>query len=569
MIATPPNRPASWTERDPDSFDVMAMLEHIWEAVRVHKWIVVASVLIALASAVLYIKIWPPVYTTKALIMAESEEDLARDEFYVNWNIFRKDDPRTELQLLKSGPVLNEVIDREALTFDDVHHPLPSQLKYFWESSWVGTQYISLKESVFPPAENPYVTDDDKDRGKILDDLAASVQIFPLGESNAGEVRVVGPSPRVADIANTLLEIYMSQRLERFREEAGLALETLLNEESLTRTELVRTEMERAQYLDDNNLDIAMQRELNRIEQLSAYEVDIVKTNESIASVEASLDEIDLQLAGESDSRMLSRVEELNALRQTTKFERLSLDIALARAVGKYREDSPEVADIRANITRLDELLADEPEYVESTRTLGTNALRDQLRMHRSGLLSQLASSHAGRAILEVKVAEIETRIRELPELQLQLNEFDRQLGLLQERYQVLSLKRAQAEVSLSTAEAAMPALRVIAPARYPGSKSWPTMKIVLPAAFLIGLGLGVLGAVVRHHLAARVSASELQRSPEQIPVVASVRVPTRGVPMVVGVRGASEFMANAHGSESVPNGATHINGNSEDESGH
>ena len=557
MIASNSSRPGPHAERDPDAFDIMAMLAQVWEAVRVYKWIVVATAVLALVAAGLYVWIWPPIYKASALIMAEKEEDLARDEFYVNWNIFRKDDPRTELQLLKSGPVLNEVIERENLTFDDVYHPITSQLKHFWETSWVGTKYTELKESVFPPGENPYVTGDDQDRGKIIDDLAASVQVIPLGESNVGEVRVKGPSPRVADYANTLLDVYMEQRRQRFREEADRALSTLIEEERATRQEVHEVETQRAEFLLENDIDFALQRDLNRGEQLATLEVDAVKVRQAIASAEAALAEIDRQLQQESETEVLSTVEEINGLRQTAEAERVALELTLARALGQYREDSPEIADIMEDLDRISGVAADKAEYVEASRTTGVNNIYQNLLSRRSNLRSSLASSKAGLGVLEDRMAQIESRFQVLPKLQITLNEFDRRLGLLQERHQVVALKRAQAEVSLATVESAMPAFRVMADARYPGSKSWPSLKIVLPAALMIGVGLGVFAAVVRHHLAGRVRASELARSPEQAPVMASLRIPTRGSPVAVYPRATSDIELRGGSGEPATNGAS------------
>jgi uncharacterized protein involved in exopolysaccharide biosynthesis len=477
------------------------------------------------------------VYVAKALIMVESDEDLARDEFYVNWNIFRKDDARSELQLLKSGPVLNRVIEDQQLTYDDVYHPLTSQLKYFWETSWVGVKYKQAKEAVFPQPENPYVTDGDMDRGKILDDLASSVQIIPIGESNIGEVQMKGPSPRVADVTNAMLETYLATRIDRFSEEAKRALTTLTREEELTRTELIATEQERAAFLNDNDIDFALQSDLNRLEQLATLEVDLVAKREAIAASKAALTEIDRQLESEPTDRIISTIDEINTLRQAAQMQRVSQEIALAAALGRYRDDAPEVTEIRDQIARLDAIIGDDPEYIESGRTTGINAIREDLLARRSGLLATLASTNASFSVINERVDELKARIRILPQIQLGLSGIDRRMGLLQERYQVLALKRAQAEVSLATAESAMPALRVMAPARYPGSKSWPTLKLVLPAALALGLGLGVFAAVIRHHVAGRVRVADLARTHEDIPIIASVRVPTRGRPVMIEPR--------------------------------
>jgi len=103
-----------------DMFDFASILNTIVNAVILHRVLVAITVVVVLLAAAVYQYAWPPVYTAEAVIMVERQEDAERDSFYKEWNLFRKNDARTEIELMKSGTVLTRLIAKEQLRYDDV-----------------------------------------------------------------------------------------------------------------------------------------------------------------------------------------------------------------------------------------------------------------------------------------------------------------------------------------------------------------------------------------------------------------------------------------------------------------
>src|SRR5215831_14588901 len=91
--------------RDPDMFDVRGSLRSLVDATRQHKLLVVLCCAAALAVAVGYAIVFPPIYVAEARVLVEKVVDNSRDAFYVDFDVFRKDDPRTEMELMKSAPL--------------------------------------------------------------------------------------------------------------------------------------------------------------------------------------------------------------------------------------------------------------------------------------------------------------------------------------------------------------------------------------------------------------------------------------------------------------------------------
>jgi uncharacterized protein involved in exopolysaccharide biosynthesis len=89
-----------------DSFDVRSSLRSISAAVRHNKGLVLITCVVTLLLVTLYVYVWPPIYKAEATVMAEPDYDYQRDTFYTGWDVFRKDEARTEVELMTSGPVL-------------------------------------------------------------------------------------------------------------------------------------------------------------------------------------------------------------------------------------------------------------------------------------------------------------------------------------------------------------------------------------------------------------------------------------------------------------------------------
>src|SRR5262245_38248299 len=206
---------------DADMFDLRGFLRIVNGAVRHHKLIVLSTCLITLIAVTWYAFVWPPIYRVEAQLAAEREADPARDTFYSNWQVFRKEDPRDEVVLFTAGTVLRDVIKKNNLTYDDIYHPFLSHAGYLWEKSWLGRTYKSLKDRIAP--ESDPTDPAEKEFGRIMDDMKAGIRISAVGDTHIATLEVSGPNRRVADIANSLIDSYLEYRLARHREEAESA----------------------------------------------------------------------------------------------------------------------------------------------------------------------------------------------------------------------------------------------------------------------------------------------------------------------------------------------------------
>ena len=520
--------------REPDMFDVSGSLRRIVQTVRSHEWMVLLALLVTVGLVTLYVIFWPPVYEATVLMMVERESDPSRDSFYHGWNVFRKDDARTEIELLTAGPVLREVIETEGLGYDDVYHSFFAHAAYLWERSLIGRKYRQIKDWFNPPDTANLPTPEQMALGRSIIGLRDGVSIKPIGESYAGRLTVRGPSRRVAEVANRLMDVYLAHRAIRYGSEAQKSHHILTQQVELSAQELHDLEQRRVVFCEENGMAFDFQKESLEVEKLTELETNISTQRTIIAAQSASLAEVEKQLETEPPSRTTSTAFGLNAVREATKLKRLELQTTLIHALNRYRDDSPEVQEIKANLAKLEAMVVEAPEMVGAGTTEGINVVRQELIVKRNTLGADLEGARASLAVLAETAANLRSRLAAVPAKRAWLADLDRRHTLVEVTYQQLVEKQIQSSVSLATARAAISSMRIIEYASPPARKSWPQNKILFPSALVMGLVLGIGGALTRSYTSGRVYRERVEKDGSPMPVYGRISVATRGHPVIV-----------------------------------
>ncbi|MCG8428773.1 MAG: Wzz/FepE/Etk N-terminal domain-containing protein [Chromatiales bacterium] len=533
-------------ESSVDIFDFSGALTVIVDAVRYHKLVIAMVTLMVLSLALLYHWAWPPTYKAEAVITVEPTTDAQRDEFYKEWNLFRKPDGRTEIELMTSSTVLKEVIKRQSLRYEDVYHPFFAQISYFWKKSWLGKKYKDFKGWLFGESELDKLTPEEKELALTVRDLRSGFSVQIAGDVLAATVYAKGPSPKIADITNTFLDVYQEWRTEQQLTEAKQALQTLDGQMLKQQQELDRISAERVDFLNRHQLVFDFSKETQEVEELVKLESDIAETEIHISNLRASLAEIDLQLQSEPSVKVINKVDELNTVREAARIKHIEAEAELIKQRIRYKEDSPEVAEIKTNLASLQHLIDGSPEQLAKSTQHGLNTVRESLLAKRSNTRTELAGLEAAVVKMHKLAEEMRARHQAVPQLTEQLRDLDRAYQVAQEVYALLSTKRAQAAVSVSVATNATSSYRVVDYAARPASKSWPKARYLYPLALIFGLVLGVFSAVVKNILNGRVYSRHLIDGVAEYPLHATLA-------MNVAKRGEGAFrVLYAKGAESV-----------------
>ncbi len=487
-----PHRPEA------DAFDLRKSWERIKLSVRGHTRLIGYTCLCSVALVLVYIILWPPVYQADVAVIAESKDDRQREEFYSYWNTFRQNSLPDEVAMMTSRPVLEEVVDKLGLTYNDVYHPFLSHAAYLWETSWVGRGYHKVKYFFFPRPKSPYAaTPEEIDRARILRDFKEGVALVPVAGTDEGDLIVRGPSPRVAQIANTLVDSYLEQRQQSFIAEAQAAHDSLAQVVIQAKAELDATEAKIQNYDTQNTMLLALEKDRVEVSQWLEKRAEVVELQATLASTQRELSEVDRQLGAENSEIVSSRIYARNPIKSTLEEHLSQLELDLAATKLKFQPDSPEVADVQRQIDSVTKMIGNESDNQEQQRSMALSTNFEELRQRRNLLASQEEGTRARLAVEQAAEAALDQRVTASPERVKVSEDMAREQEVAQKKYMALQDKLMVSAVSLATIRSAPPAMRVVGRAFPPDSAEWPKPKLFLAAAVAFGALTGTLLALM------------------------------------------------------------------------
>ena len=476
-----------------DSFELRVTLGNLRQAVQTRFWVVVATTLIATSIVIGYILVWPATYEVEVMIAAESEKDAQRSSFYSGWSVFRREGLVDEGALMTSLPVLKETVRRLDLKYEDVYHPFLSYATHLWTESWIGKTYRKAKGWIFPKKPNPYEpTPQEIEQYKVLADFRKGVGVDQVRDANIGLLVVKASSPRAAEIANTLVDVYFEQRRARQVAEAQAAHDSLAAEVARVQEELAAIDQGVVRFRRDNGILLQFEKEKVEVGQYQGLRLAVAEIEANIAAKEDMLRSIEKNLAAEGTAIDRDRVFKDTAIQdRVTK-----LEAQLAQVKQLFQPDSREVREIEEQI-RIAMAGIDKGGTTIVRNTARVGEAYELLRARRVDLAAQLAGDRASLAEKRKELARMSASVGRLPEKIRVSTEFDRMVAVTESKLRVLYEKLAIATVSLATVKTAPQALRVVEYAAPPEKPVWPQTKLIVPAAVLFGLVLGVMAALV------------------------------------------------------------------------
>lgn len=477
-----------------DTFQLRVSLGNIAQAVVARKWVVLCTTLLTTALVVAYIWIWPPTYQVEVMIAADSDKDAQRNSFYNGWNVFRQEALADEAALMTSAPVLKEAVRRLDLKYADVYHPFLSYVTYLWGESWVGKTYRKVKYWIFPKQPGPYEPSPEEiERYKVISDFKDGVKVEQVKDANVGLLVVKASSQRVAEIANTVVNVYLEQRRDRQVREAQQAYASLTEEVEKGQREIEALDSEVAKFRAANGLLLQFEKDKVQIGQFQVQRQAVADLQAHIAESEDTLRSIDRNLAVEGQF-----MDSAHVFKDAAAQDRLTkLEMQLAQTKQLFQPTSPEVRDIEEQIKIASANLDGKRSSVIVRNAARVGDSYEQLRARKIAIESQLAGDRAALGKKNEELERMRGLIAVIPEKMKVNHDFERRQAVLEGKLQILYEKLTVATVSLATARSAPPALRVIEYATAPEKPVWPKTNLFLAAAVLVGLLLGVMVALL------------------------------------------------------------------------
>ncbi|WP_124542938.1 GumC family protein [Piscinibacter terrae] len=531
IVEAIPHRPEA------DSFQIQGAIDNIKQAVVGHKWVVLTCMLLTVVFVAVFVTVWPPTFEAEVMVAADSEKDVQRQAFYQGWNIFRRDGLTDEATLMTGPPVLKEVIKRLDLKYDDIYHPFASHAVHLWMNSTVGRNYRAFKDWLFGKKKGPYVlSEQDLERAKLLADFQSGVAVRQVGEASIGLLIVKGSSPRVAEIANKIVEVYLEQRRDRFVAEATQAHASLLLEAEKTQKEIDELDKEVKQFRADSGAVLLFEKDRVQIGQWFVLRSAVTDLEAQIAENQSSLAMINKQLEGEGSKLSSDRL-----FREEAAKDRLTkLEMQLAAMKQTFKPEAPEVKDIEEQIRVSMAALGDAKQASVVRNSQRISDSYEVLRAKKLSLESQLAGAQSSLKVKKTELENMRSMLDTIPSKMQTNHELERRQLFLESKYAGLNEKLTVAAVSMATARSAPAAMRVVEPAALPEQPVWPKTKLMIIVALVAGLGVGVLAALVLELVFVRVNRHRLAQRGDEAGLFAVVEQDEKFVASLYRMRGAA-----------------------------
>jgi uncharacterized protein involved in exopolysaccharide biosynthesis len=508
-----------------DSFDFRKSWMGVRHACGAHKLLILTTCVLTVGLVFAYIRIFPPIFVGQVELVGQSPKDHEREAFYDSWSVFRNDELADEVHMLTAPPILEEVIARLHLTDKDVHHTFFSYVGYLWTTSWVGRNYRALKNWVFPPVPGPFdPTPEQIDAARTLYDFKSGVQFERVMETDLGSLVVSGPSPRVGQIANAIVQVYFEDRQKRHVAEAQAAYDSLHDELMKTQEEVNQLEDRMRQYYSKNDLLLVFEKDKIDIGQAQALKVAIGDLTSGIAASTEILGDIEHDLDREAKEVVATRVTVVNPARDGLRDKVMALQIQRKLTMMNYRPDSPEVSDIDRQTAIISEQLKQTPQTVVQQTTTALSSHYEELRGKAAAVRAQLAGQRADLAAKRIVYDNLVAELRTIPEKMQMVHDMDREHNALEKKLEVIRDKMMIAAVSRATARTAYSSIQVVTPASAPGEAAWPKTKLLLLIAAVVGLVAGVMLVLLIDLFFGRVHRFRLASAGRDLPIYAIVQ---------------------------------------------
>ncbi len=516
-------RPAN----DLDDFDVRGALRQLISSTTAHKLLIVLCGLASAGLMQMYFKLYPPIFEAKVMVLAESDKDVVREEYYKLWSTFRKNDLDSDIELATAFPVVRKVVEKLNLKYDDVYHPPLAHTLYLWEQSWIGNKYRSIKEWFFPKKPDPYeLSPELRELARTVRDFRAGASLTPVPGSHVGNMLVRGPSPRVAEFANTLIDEFIAGRRLLFAEEAREAYGALAKENEKAQLDFKRASEAIEAFETRNALMLGFHKEEVLMGQWVELGLGIAQLEARLASQKKAIEVVVSELATEPEELDLSTTDQASEVKNEMRAQLFQLRNNLRQMRARMQEDSPEVRELKFLITETEQAIENEPDKRMHASTRAKNENHLLLRQSRQGLLKSMAGLKAELVSRKQTYDNIGVRLAALPKLKFESAMLQQDLNSTGTRHKLLRERLMMAEVSLATAKSAPSTFKIIDYAMAPGKPVWPKTKLFMAVAVLVGLLAGV-GLALFIDMVANVATRDRLAVRQDLPVFGTINLDT------------------------------------------
>lgn len=473
-----------------DSFD----LALYWRLALKHRLLILAVFVAALVIGVVVTLLTTPLYMASATLQIDREaarvlnvDDAAPRESMIQGEEFFQ----TQYGLLRSRSLAERVIEAQGLATSD---------------AFLNTMGETLPEAK-PGGSSDRAT---KRREMVLRTLQKNLGVSPVRGSRLVTVTYSSPDPTLsARIANAFAENFIQSNLDRKFDSSSYARQFLEDLISQTKTKLEDSERQLVDYATRQQIINVNDGSNNPGENQSLASNNLVALNGSLAQARAARVGAEEKWRQASSASLMTLPEVLeNAAIQRMSESRATLQSEYQQQSARYRPEFPEMLQLKAQIDELD------------------RQINSMARSIRDSIRGQYVVAANQERSLEGQVNGLKADVLDLRDRTIQYNILQREVdtsrtlydGLLQ-RYKEVGVTGGVTTNNISIVDLADP----------PSNPSSPKLLLNIALAMFLGLGLGVLAALVLEALDESLATPDDVEGKLGIPVLGAIPLLAKG----------------------------------------
>jgi len=481
-------------------FDLREVLSFVWR-----QWKFIAAVMgVVFLIGLVSLMRQTPLYTATSLVLLDRQREKAPGVEAILTDV-NLDFAMVESQMaiIRSSVFLRRVVDKERLVSDPEFGTRrgPPSPGFFASLRGLFSGGSAAEEAAPKPPEEPDEQPMPRDVLHSVEALKGAVSVARNGQGHVLAISVVSRDPaRAARLANAVADAFLVDKLDTRFEAAKRASAWLSDRLVDLRNQLRESEEAVAKFRAEHGLYQTGSVTLTQ-QQLSELNGKLVDARADVAQKKARVDLLtSIQARGGSLQNMpdLSNSGALPTLRQ----QAATLSQQEADLLARYSAAHPLVVNVKAQQRDVERAIAAE------TQRLAAGIKNEyELAQTRVGSLERSLREATGQTSVDDTTA-------------IRLREFERTAAVNKSLFEDF-LQRARITQEQSTFEARE--ARVITPALPPGAPSYPRKTQYIAINLLIGLLLGVGGAVAKEMLNAGFTTPKQVEDVLGLPLLASV----------------------------------------------
>jgi len=407
---------------------------------------------------------------------------------------------------------LDDVYESEAIVFADTQSILGPLLKGITVETNTEAQIQLMVKTLLSRANLERITrmtdfdvrvNDDEAYEELIDDLKKDIIIKKTGgrRQNIFKISFEDKDPEMArDVVQAVLTVFIETTIGENRNDSDSAQKFLTNQINDYENRLLAAESRltdfKQKYNDvlPNQYGGYYQKLTIAKDQLKAIELGLLETKTQLKSAKAQLPSNDTDT-----NKAPNSIKNDNSI-ETTYDERISeLETSLDSLLVRYTEKHPDVKEIQNRLAHLNKQRSDEIEkYLNASsddsngHNLSQSPVTQGILMQINQLENQVASFEVRAENYRKEVADLESKIHILPEIEAELVALNRGYNITKEQYEELLTRRETAQLAKQADDSnSKIKFNVIEPPRAPTHATGPKRILLLLVIACLGVGAG------------------------------------------------------------------------------